>query len=74
MNRHPLVSELVARRREVGLTQTELGQRLCRSTKAISHFEADPGGRNLAVIDEVARELGMRLALVPIEDDGSRHD
>jgi transcriptional regulator with XRE-family HTH domain len=67
MKRHPLVEQLIQARKERGWSQTVLARRLNRGERAISHFEADPGGRNIGVIEEVAAEFGLRLALVPID-------
>ena len=74
MTKHPLIDELVARRIQLGLSQRALARRIFKSARAVCHFENDPGSRHLAAVDEVARGLGMRLALVPIEDDGRRRD
>lgn len=69
MKRHPLVDRLVHARKERGWSQTVLARRLNRTSRAVSHFETDPGGRNIGVIEEIAAEFGLRLALVPIEDE-----
>ena len=75
MNQHPLVDEIVAARKARGWTQAELAHATRRSVSSINHFENDPGGRNITVIEEIAEEFGLRLALVPIEqsaDEGER--
>lgn len=69
MKRHHLVDALIAARKQRGWSQAMLARRLNRTPRAVCHFETDPGGRNLAVIEEIARALGMRLALVPIEQE-----
>lgn len=69
MNRHPIVDEIVAHQLDAGLSQKDLARRTHRSARAISHFESDPGGRQLWVVDEIARGLGLRVVLVPIDDE-----
>jgi transcriptional regulator with XRE-family HTH domain len=66
MNRHPLVEVIVAERKRRGWTQADLAEATGRSVSSINHFENDPGGRNIAVIEEIAEPLGLQLGLVPI--------
>lgn len=68
MDRHPLVDEIVAARKARGWTQADLAHATCRSVSSINHFENDPGGRNIAVIEEIADGLGLRLGLVPAQE------
>ncbi|MEU7831321.1 helix-turn-helix transcriptional regulator [Nonomuraea sp. NPDC049129] len=70
--KHPLIEALASRRIEAGLSQSALARRIYKSARAVSHFESDPGGRQLLLVEEVARGLGLRLALVPIEDDAEQ--
>lgn len=72
MGRSALIDALIEIRRQRGWSQAVLARRLNRSPRAVSHFEADPGGRNLAITEEIARALGMQLALVPIEEAPAR--
>lgn len=67
MRRHPIVADLIRVRKERGLSQADLGELTHRSQQAVAHFEADPGGRHLLLVEEIAASLGMRLALVPDE-------
>ena len=69
VNRHPIVAALVERRKQLGMSQSMLGIRIRRSPGAIRHFENDRGGRNLAIVEEIARGLGMRVELVPVEEE-----
>lgn len=68
-HRHPLVAALAARRRQLGLSQAGLARRLRSTPRAVSHFESDPGGRNLRLLEEVAQALGMRLQLVEEQEE-----
>lgn len=69
MDRHPIVDALVEARKQRGWSQTALARRLRRSQKAISYVESGPGASQLLVVEEMACGLGLRLALVPIEDE-----
>jgi transcriptional regulator with XRE-family HTH domain len=69
MTRHPIVSALVDRRRRAGLTQRQVAHLVCRSPRALSHFETDKGGRHLVFVEEVAHALGARLVLVDAEPE-----
>lgn len=66
---HPLVDELIQARKQAGWSQAMLARRLGKTARAICHFETDPGGRNVGVIEEIAAQYGLRLALVPVEDE-----
>lgn len=67
MTRHPLVAALVEARKQRGWSQAALAFRLRRSQKAISYVESGPGASQLLVVEEMARALGLRLALVPVD-------
>lgn len=69
MKRHPLVAQLQEIRQQLGLTQTELAQRVHKRPQAVAHFENAPGDRQLRTVEDVASVLGYRLALVPIEEE-----
>lgn len=69
MNRHPIVAALVEQRKKLGISQSALGIRIRRSPGTIRHFENDPGGRSYAIVEEIARGLGMRLHLLPVEEE-----
>lgn len=69
MKRHPIVATLVERRKQLGISQSMLGIRIRRSPGAIRHFENDPGGRSFAAVEEIARGLGLKVALVPVEEE-----
>jgi len=72
VNRHPLVAALVEARKQRGWSQEALARRLRRSARSVSYFETRPGAPDLRTAEEVARGLGYRVALVPIEDEPAR--
>ncbi|MFI7644144.1 helix-turn-helix domain-containing protein [Nonomuraea sp. NPDC049400] len=64
---HALVSGLITRRRELGLTQKEVGRRINVSQGTVAQWES---GRNLPPVDRLesyAGAVGMRLVLVTVE-------
>ncbi|MER7361863.1 helix-turn-helix domain-containing protein [Nonomuraea wenchangensis] len=65
--RHPVVEQLVRRRQQLGWSQAELAARLNRTVSAVSHFENDPGGRNYAIVEEIAYALGLRIEFTPVK-------
>ncbi|KAB8186930.1 helix-turn-helix domain-containing protein [Nonomuraea phyllanthi] len=67
---HPIVAALKQAREDRGWTQAELARRLWKTPEAVAFFENSPGSRKLASVEEVAALFGMRLALVPVVDDG----
>lgn len=71
MNDHPIVAALKKAREQRGWSQSVLAQRLYKSPQSINHFENSPGGRHLLLVEEIAASLGMRLALVPIDEERS---
>lgn len=64
----PLATELKSERERLGLSSTELADRLSMSPDALVALEngegPDPG---VGALDQWARALGRRVALVPIE-------
>ncbi|MFF4412144.1 helix-turn-helix transcriptional regulator [Streptosporangium sp. NPDC001559] len=74
MTPHPIMQALAHRRRELGLTQDELAERLhlARRGVGISRRETGRTVPDLIALDAHARALGLRLALVPLESSGRK--
>ncbi|WP_433252935.1 helix-turn-helix domain-containing protein [Streptosporangium sp. CA-135522] len=68
---HPVMAALARRRRELGVTQGALARRLFVSESAICFREIGRASPCLAELDQHARALGLRVALVPL---GERND
>lgn len=63
---HPLVEQLVERRKDLGLEQQDIARRLFRSRSSISQIENGHRGQNsLEVVERYAAAVGLRLTLVP---------
>ncbi|MEV7011576.1 helix-turn-helix transcriptional regulator [Streptosporangium sp. NPDC051022] len=71
---HPIMRALAHRRRELGLTQDELAERLYLSRRGVtvSHRETGYTTPDLYSLDAHARALGLRLALLPLESPVER--
>lgn len=66
---HPLVEQLVERRRELGLEQQEIARRLFRSKSSVSQIEHGHRGQNsIELVERYAEAVGLELVLVPRED------
>jgi len=61
--RRALSDELVARRLELGLTQTEVAARMGTSQSAVARLEAADGDIRLSTLERYAAALGGRLDL-----------
>jgi len=57
-----LVAELVARRRALGLSQTEVAARMGTSQSAIARLEGGGADARLSTVQRYAQALGHRLA------------
>jgi transcriptional regulator with XRE-family HTH domain len=65
--RYRLAHQLVARRRELGLTQAKLARLTGVGQADISRMEGGRANPTLATLAAVAHALGLRLALAPLE-------
>jgi transcriptional regulator with XRE-family HTH domain len=68
--RRALGDELVAGRRALGLTQTEVAARMQTSQSAVARLEAGSGDVRLSTLERYAAALGWQLD-VTISVDGS---
>lgn len=59
--RRRLVADLAARRRELGLTQSEVAARMRTSQPAVARLEARAGDVRLSTLERYAAALGQRL-------------
>jgi transcriptional regulator with XRE-family HTH domain len=59
--RRVLSDELVARRRALGLSQTEVAARMGTSQSAVARLEAGAGDIRLSTLDRYASAVGIRL-------------
>lgn len=59
--RHRLVAELVARRRALGLSQTEVAARMGTSQSAVARLEASAGDVRLSTVERYAAAVGHTL-------------
>lgn len=59
--RRQLVAELVARRRALGLSQTELAARMGTSQSAVARLEGSAGDMRLSTIERYAAAVGHTL-------------
>jgi transcriptional regulator with XRE-family HTH domain len=59
--RRALSGELVARRRALGLSQTELAARMRTSQSAVARIESGDGDVRLSTLERYAAALGQRL-------------
>ncbi len=59
--RQALVSELVARRRTLGLSQTEVAARMGTSQSAVARFEAGSGDFRVTTFERYAAALGGEI-------------
>jgi ribosome-binding protein aMBF1 (putative translation factor) len=57
-SRRALASELVARRRELGLSQTQVAARMGTSQSAVARLEAGHGDVRLSTVERYAAALG----------------
>lgn len=71
MARHPIVAALIEARKQRGWSQEALARRLYRSQRSVSYFETRVGAPPLLDVEQIARALGLRLALVPIDAEQS---
>jgi transcriptional regulator with XRE-family HTH domain len=60
-SRRKLVDELVARRRALGLSQTEVAARMGTSQSAVARLESDAGDVKLSTLERYAAALGGQL-------------
>ncbi|MGH9243329.1 MAG: helix-turn-helix domain-containing protein [Acidimicrobiales bacterium] len=59
--RQRLVSELVTRRRTLGLTQTQVAARMGTSQSAVARLEASLGDVRLSTLERYAAAVGRSL-------------
>ena len=59
--RRQVVAELVARRRALGLTQTDVAQRMGTSQSAVARLEAQSADARLSTLERYAAALGREL-------------
>jgi len=59
--RRELASDLVARRRALGLSQTEVAARMGTSQSAVARLESGDADVRLSTIERYAAALGQRL-------------
>lgn len=70
-----VISKLSSLRKEQGLTQTQLAERLGRPQSLISAIESGRMSPHIETIVAIARELGhsVRIEVEPFEQDGPSH-
>jgi ribosome-binding protein aMBF1 (putative translation factor) len=70
--RFDAVSQLIAMRKEAGLTQTELAERMGRRQSVVSAIESGRREPRLSTLSAAARAMGheLRIDFVPIEGGG----
>jgi len=59
--RRALTADLVARRRALGLSQTEVAARMGTSQSAVARLESGHGDLRLSTLERYAAALGKRL-------------
>src|SRR5437660_6282936 len=59
--RQALTADLVARRRALGLSQTEVAARMGTSQSAVARLESGDGDLRLSTLERYAAALGKRL-------------
>jgi transcriptional regulator with XRE-family HTH domain len=59
--RRALADELVDRRRQLGLSQTEVAARMGTSQSAVARFESGSGDVRLSTVERYAAALGRSL-------------
>jgi transcriptional regulator with XRE-family HTH domain len=66
-SRRQVVADLVASRRTLGLTQSDVAERMGTSQSAVARFEAQGADARLSTLERYAVALGRQLAwrLVP---------
>ncbi|GAA3417668.1 helix-turn-helix domain-containing protein [Streptosporangium vulgare] len=64
---HPLIAQLAARRRELGLSQERLAARIYVGSRTVSWWETGRSWPPVDRIESYAKAVGMRLALLPAD-------
>lgn len=67
--RDPIVGTLVAKRAQLGMSQTKLAELMGTTQSHVSNIENGVNGCSAAVLERWASALGYRVALIP-EDGG----
>lgn len=65
----PIIGTLVAKRAQLGMSQTKLAELMGTTQSHVSAIENGVNGRSAAVLERWAAALGYRVALIP-EDGG----
>lgn len=65
---HPLIMEMVQRRRELGLTHTDIHAVTGLARSTIRNWETGRRDPMLGALDAYLRALGLKLAVVPLGD------
>jgi DNA-binding XRE family transcriptional regulator len=60
---HAVIDGLLAERRALGLTQTEVGRRMEVTQPTVSQFESEPSDPRLSTLQRYARALGGRIEI-----------
>ena len=74
MRRHALSDELAARRRTLGLSQTQVAARMGTSQSAVARIENGASDILLSTVDRYATALGRRIewTLADLSDTGDQ--
>ena len=71
--RQQITADLVARRQELGLSQTEVAARMRTSQSAVARLESGDADVRLSTLERYAAALGQRLDWrLEERDDGAR--
>lgn len=68
LERIELITQLVNRRIELGLTQVELAKKAGLKQPAIARMESEVSIPRLDTLEKVAKALGLKLALIKDEN------
>lgn len=65
-----VVRQLTAHRRDVGLSQADVAERMRTSQSAVARLEANRGDLRMSTLERYARALGltMRFGVAPIDE------
>ena len=68
-NRHPVITDLTTSRRNLGLSQEELSDRMGYARGNLSTYELGRSAPNMRFLTTWAQALGFDITLKPRDDD-----